>query len=211
MPHWTCLLRLLWRISGLMTATTKPGDHRESWVPFYARGLCRGKVNASTGSDRGFPHPSAAPTQAGIAVGGDHRGDDAALASKRQKRRWWTGFARGCVLICTIGGADADQGLRFASDGSVCGRERGGPCVHWPSPRCQGADSRPFQHRPSLCSPGKVGNRRGQPLGESSKPMAWVLSTRGVCRPIPRHRSYPLAIPTNPAFCGVWHNVVAAP
>ena len=124
--------------------------------------------------DRSVTLPSAAAAQAGVALGGHHRGDDAALASKWQKRRWWAGFALGCVLICTVGGADADQGLRFASDGSVCGRERGGAGVHWTSPRGQGSDSRPLQHRPGLCGSGQSGDRRGQPLGAPGGASLWL-------------------------------------
>src|SRR5918998_5325164 len=131
MPHRTCLLRLLSCISGFMNTTPKPGDRHESWVPFYARGLLRGKCNGSTCPDRSVAHPSAAPAQAGVAMGGDHRSDDASLASKRQTCRWWVGFALGGVVICTVGGAHADQGLRFTSDGSAPGRERGGTRLHW--------------------------------------------------------------------------------
>src|ERR687896_232531 len=101
-----------------MKATTKPGDHRESWFPFYARGLFGGKGNDSPGPDRSIAHPSAAFAQAGVAVGGAHRSDDASLARARQKRRWWAGFALGCVVICPVGGAHADQGLRSTSAGS---------------------------------------------------------------------------------------------
>src|ERR687897_2560846 len=76
-PHWTCLLRLLSCISGFMKATTKPGDRYESWVPLYSRGSSRGKGTDSTRSDRSVAHPSAAPSQAGVAVGGAHRSDEA--------------------------------------------------------------------------------------------------------------------------------------
>jgi hypothetical protein len=130
----TCLLRRLWRLSGFMKATAKPGDCHESWFSFYAQGSSRGKSNVSTHSDRSVVRAFAASFEAGIAVGGAHRGDDAALTPTWQKRRWRTWLALGCIVICTIGSADADQGLRFASDGRVCGREWGGTRVHGSSP-----------------------------------------------------------------------------
>src|SRR5918999_795331 len=78
MPHWTCLLRLLSCISGFMKATTKPGDRYESWFPFYARGLFRGKGNESPCPDRSVTHPSAAPAQAGVADEGSLSADTTA-------------------------------------------------------------------------------------------------------------------------------------
>ena len=124
-----------------------------------ARGLSRSKRKRPTRADRSFAHPSAALIEAGFALGRDHRDDDAALAPARQKRRGRAGLALGCLLICALGGADADQGLRLAPDGSLLGRERRGAGVHWASARCQGADARPLQHRPGVCGARQGGGR----------------------------------------------------
>ena len=100
----------------------------------YARGLSRSKRQCSKlVADRSLAHPSAARIEAGFALGRDHRDDDAALAPARQKRRGRSGLALGCLLVCALGGADADQGLGLAPDGSLCGRARGGAGVHWAS------------------------------------------------------------------------------
>ncbi|PON14146.1 hypothetical protein C2W62_30625, partial [Candidatus Entotheonella serta] len=40
-------------------------------------------------------------------MGGHHRDDDASLARVRQKCRWWTWVALGCVVICAFIGIDA--------------------------------------------------------------------------------------------------------
>src|SRR6266550_1824127 len=109
-----------------MEPITKPGDHHESRGSFYARGLFRGKPNRATRPDRGLAYPSVAVVETSFAVGHTHRGDDAPLAPARQKRRWGAGLALGCLLVCALGSADAHQGLRFAPDGSLLGRERGG-------------------------------------------------------------------------------------
>src|SRR5688572_9161435 len=106
-----------------MKATQGPGAHHERWFPFYARGLSRGKFSRSTRPGRGVADPSAVVVETSFALGGDYRGHDAPLAPQRQKCRWWAGIALGCLLICALGGADADQGLRFASDGSLFSRE----------------------------------------------------------------------------------------
>src|SRR5688572_19324867 len=119
-----------------MTNTKRPGAHHESWFPLYARGLSRGKFSHSTCPDRGVANPSAAAAETGSTLGDDHRSHDTSLARTWQKCRWWTGLALGCLLVCAIGGADADPEFRFASDGSLLGREWGGACVYWASPRC---------------------------------------------------------------------------
>src|ERR1700704_2437503 len=73
----------------------------------------------------------------------------------------------GCLLICALDGVDADHELRFTPDGSLSGRERGGPGVSWASPRCAGPDSRPFQQRWGQCGLRQRGYRRGQhPRGQ---------------------------------------------
>src|SRR5215216_4619828 len=157
-----------------MEPITRPGDHHESWGSFYDRGLFRGKPNRSTRPDRGLAYPSVAVVETCFAVGHTHRGDDAPLAPARQKRRWGAGLALGCLLVCALGRADAHQGLRFAPDGSLRGRERGGARLHWTSARSSGADARPFQHRPSLRGSGQGGNRRGQPPGDQGGAPLWL-------------------------------------
>src|ERR1043166_2231044 len=171
---WTCPLRRLSGISGFMRPITRPGACHESRGPFYARGLSRSKRKRSTRSDRSFAHPSAAPLEAGVALGRDHRGDDAALAPARQKRRGRAGLALGCLFIRALGGADADQGFRLAPEGRLLGRERRGAGIHWASARCQGTDSRPLQHRPGLCGARQGGDRRSQPLGGQGGTSLWL-------------------------------------
>ncbi len=60
---------------------------------------------------RGFADPSPADVETGPALGSDPRSDDASLARPWQKRRWWTWVALGCLLICALGGADADHSM----------------------------------------------------------------------------------------------------
>src|SRR5215471_3899471 len=161
-----------------MKPITRPGDHHESWGSFYARGLFRGKPNRSTRPDRGFAYPSVAVVATSFAVGRAYRGDDAPRAPARHKRRWGAGLALGGLLVCALGSADAHQGLRFAPDGSLLGRERGGTRLHWTSARSSGADARPFQHRPSLRGSGQGGDRRGQPPRDPGGTPLWLCRRR---------------------------------
>src|SRR5918999_1315006 len=125
-PAWNCPFEVPSGMSGVMETITRPGAHHESPSPLYARGLSRGKSQCSACPDRGLTSPSPAGVETGPALGSDQRSDDASLARPWQKRRWWTWVALGCLLICALGGAHADQAFRFAPDGGLPGRERGG-------------------------------------------------------------------------------------
>src|SRR5919109_3424700 len=162
-----------------MIPINRPGACHESTFSFYARGLSRDKAKRAHRAGRVLVHPSSAPLEAGSALGSDPRGHDTPLAPTRQKRRWRARVTLGYLLVCAFGGADADQDLRFAPDGSVRGRERGGACLHWTSLRCPGADSRSLQHRAGLCSIGQGGNRRGQPPGDQGGASLWFYRRGG--------------------------------
>src|SRR5688572_4253070 len=162
-----------------MTNTKRPGAHHESWFPLYARGSSRGNGSRSTGPDRGVTNPSAVAVETGSTLGDDHRSHGTSLARTWQKCRWWTRLALGCFLVCAIGGADADQACRFAPDGNLLGRECGGACVYWASPRCPSPDSRPLQHRSSLCSLRQSWYRGGDALGDQASASLWLCRRRG--------------------------------
>src|SRR5262245_39781025 len=162
-----------------MIPINRPGEYHESTCSFYARGLSRDKSTRAPRAGRGLAHPSSAPVEAGAALGSDHRGHDTPLAPPRQKRRWGARVALGCLLVCTFGCAHADQGLRFAPDGSVRMRERGGACLYWTSRRCPGADSRSLQYRAGLCGVGQSGDRRTQPPGDQGGAALWLCRRAG--------------------------------
>jgi hypothetical protein len=162
-----------------MNRTKRPGESHESGFPLYARGSSRGKFKHAIGSDRGFADSSPPGVETGSALGGHHRGHDTSLACPWQKRRWWTWVALGCLLICALGGVDADQAFRFAPDGSLLGRECGGAGVYWTPPRRPGPDSRSLQHRSGLWGIGPSGHRRGEPLGDPASAWLWLCRRGG--------------------------------
>src|SRR5918993_4704036 len=162
-----------------MNHTKRPGVHHESWFPLYARGSSRGKFSRSIGPDRSAANASAASVETSATLGGDHRSHDTSLARTWQNGRWWTGFALECLLICALGGVDADQARRFAPDGSRLGRECGGTCLYWTSPRHQGPDSRSLQHCSSLFGLGQSGYRGGDALGDPASASLWLCRRGG--------------------------------
>src|ERR687892_134926 len=87
------------------------GIPHERPVPFYARRVPRNKLQRRTRFDLCGLRSSAARAGAGAALGADRRGDDSRVASVGQKRRWWAGALVECLLICALGGVDADQAV----------------------------------------------------------------------------------------------------
>src|SRR6266511_3368384 len=154
-----------------------PGACHERPGPLSAWSLPRGNTNGRNGRTLRPARPSAASTPSRPALGSALRGDDPPLASGRQKHRWPTWLALGCLLVCALGGVDAGETPRFTPDGSVSGRECGRTGVHWASVRPRAADSRPFQHRPGLRGPWQDGYRRGQRVDSPCGARLWL------CRP----------------------------
>ncbi len=179
-PRWTCPLRRLSGLSGVMRPLTRPGASQASGLSCSAPDLSRRQRHQSTRPHRGLAHPSVVARATRVAVGRDPRGDDATRATARQKRRWRSGLAWGCCLLCALGGAEADQGVGLAPEGSVWSRARGRACLHWSSPRGPGADARARQHRAGLCGRGHGGGRRGPSPGAPGGASLWRYRRGGL-------------------------------
>jgi hypothetical protein len=172
-PRWTCPLRRLSGLSGVMRPLTRPGASQASGLSCSAPDLSRRQRHQSTRPHRGLAHPAVVARATRVAVGRDPRGDDATRATARQTRRWRSGLAWGCGLLCALGGAEADQGVGRAPEGSVWSRARGRACLHWSSPRGPGAEARARQQRAGLCGRGHGGGRRGPSPGAPGGASLW--------------------------------------
>src|SRR5262245_9125623 len=142
----------------------QPGGAHESRTGLYSGRPWTAKREGTAGVALCLGASSPAPTEGGVGLGADWRGDGAVLAGGRQKRRWGTEGSVADRVVRPVISTNGSQGAQQSADGRILCRECGGASLFRPDGAGEARGARSLQHRAGAGGPRSPRVARSQPV-----------------------------------------------